>query len=261
MAYQSNSHNVLLGRGRLFFDRWSSSNVDTNGLAYLGDCSKLEISTSDEKASIYDYGQSTAPLLNEVVTKREVTVSMTLHEYTKENLALVLMGVEAGATQSSGSITGETLTTSVTKGKSYQTANRSISSVVVKKGASTLVLDTDYNIVDATLGIIHITTTGSTLTNGDTITVDYAKAAIASPGLDRVQGGMSSQILGRLVFIGDAAAGPSFDAEFWKVSISSDGVAGFITGSDFGSFDLKGTVLIDSTNHPTEAYYRMTKRS
>ena len=178
MAYQSNSNNVLLGRGRLFFDRWSSSNVDTNGLAFLGDCSKLEISTSDDKAQIYDYAQSSVPLLNEVVTKREVSVAMTLHEYTKENLALVLMGVEAGATQSSGSITGETLTTSVTKGKSYQTANRSISSVVVKKGASTLVLDTDYNIVDAPLGIIHITTTGSTLTNGDTITVDYAKAAI-----------------------------------------------------------------------------------
>lgn len=261
MAYQSQSDKVLLGRGKLYFDRWSSSGVSTNGLAYLGDCSKFEISTSDEKAQIYDYGQSTAPLLNEVVTKREVSIAITLHEYTKENLALVLMGVEAGMTQSSGSITGETLTTSVTKGKSYQTANRNISSVVVKKGATTLVLDTDYNIVDASTGLIHITTTGSTLTNGDTITVDYAKAAIASPGLDKIQGGMSSQILGKLLFVGDPAAGPAYDGEFWKVSISSEGVAGFITGSDFGSMDLKGRVLIDSTNHPTEAYYRLTKRS
>lgn len=261
MAYQSNSNNVLLGRGKLYFDRWSSSGVDTYGLAYLGDCSKFEISTSDDKAQIFDYGQPTAPLLNETVVKREVSISLTLHEYTKENLALVLMGVEAGATQSSGTVTAETLTTSVTKGKSYQTANRNISGITVKKGATSLVLDTDYNVVDATLGMIHITTTGSTLTNGDTITIDYTKAAIASPGLDRIQGGMSSQILGKLVFIGDPGAGPAFDAEFWKVSISSEGVAGFITGSDFGSFDLKGKVLIDSTNHPTEAYYRITKLS
>lgn len=261
MAYQSQSDKVLLGRGRLFFDRWSSAGVSTGGLAYLGDCSKFEISTTDEKAKIYDFGQSTAPLLNEVVTKREVSIAITLHEYTKENLALVLMGVEAGATQSSGSVTAESLTTSVTKGKSYQTANRNISAVVVKKGATTLVVDTDYNIVDASTGLIHITTTGSTVTNGDAITVDYTKAAIASPGLDKIQGGMSSQILGKLLFVGDPAAGPAYDGEFWKVSISSEGVAGFITGSDFGAMDLKGSVLIDSTNHPTEAYYRLTKRT
>ncbi len=258
--YTAQSDKVLLGRGKVYFDRFTTNNAST-GLRFLGDVSKLEIKLADDNAQIYDYSKAAAPLLNEVLTKRVVTFSMTLHEYTKENLALALMGYEAAYTQTSGSVTAESLTSGVFKGRTYQTVNRNISGVTVKQGATTLVLGTDYDIADASTGLIHIRDASVTVTEGSAITIDYTKAAIATPGLNRVQGGMASQLLGKLVFTGDPAAGPGWDVEVWKLKLSPEGVMGFITGSDFGSFDLNGTVFPDELNHSTEPYFRITARS
>lgn len=258
--FTSQSDKVLLGRGKIYFDRNATFGAKT-GLRYLGDAEKLEITTADEKAQVYDYGKPTAPLLNEVVSRRTVTLAMTLREYTKENLALALMGFEDNYTQTSTAVTGESLTAGAVKGRSYKTVKRSISSVVVKKGATVLVLGTDYDIADATLGLIHIREGSVTVSDGDALTVDYTPAAIASPGLNRIQGATASQIIGQIVFVGDPGAGPAYDAEVWKVSISSDGVLGFITGADFGSFELKAQVLSDDANHPTEPYFRLTQRA
>lgn len=253
------SDRVLCGRGKVFFDRFTTAGVST-GYSFLGTVSKLELKINDDKAQIFDYSEAAAGLLNEVMVKREATLDLTLHEYTKENLALALMGAGTTFTQSSSTVTDESMTTSVVKGHSYQTAGRNISGVTVKKSPSTaLVLGTDYDIADATTGLIHIKESGVTLTDGDTVLVTYTKAAIT--GLERVQGGTAAQILGKLLFTGDPAAGPSMDVEVWRVSLNPSGVLGFITGGDFGSFDLSGNILADKTNHPTEPYFRTTKRT
>lgn len=258
--YTSQADRVLLGRGKVYFDRFNTAGAAL-GLRYLGTVSKLELSISDEKAKIYDYAKPTAPLLNEVVTRREVSVAMTLHEYTKENLALALMGEESNYQQLTGSVVDESLSASILKGRVYQLANRNVNAVVVKRGAATLVLGTDYDIVDAYLGLIHIREGSVTVIDGDAnITASYTKGTIASPGLERVLGAKSSQIIGKLVFVGDPGAGPALDAEIWRLSISSEGVLGFITGDDFAAIELKGEVLSDETNHATEPYFRVTKR-
>jgi len=256
--YTSQASQVMLGRGKVFFDRFTTAGVKT-GFRYLGDVSKAEITTKDEKAQIFDYGVATAPLLNEVVTKREVTIGLTMHEYTKENVALVLMGVESTYTQTSSTVSAESLTTSSVLGRTYKTAKRNISTVVVHQAAATLVLGTDYAIADAVTGLITLLEGSVTITPGSTITVDYAYAAITS--LDTVQAANSPAIKGALLFVGDPGSGPAWDCEVWLVTVSPNGAIGLITGSDFGAMSLDCKVLPDAANHATEPYYKLTRKS
>lgn len=253
--------NVLLGRGQLYFDRFTSGGA-SQGLRFLGTCSKLAITTSDEKAKVYNYSRDDAPLLDEALTRREVSLALTLQEFSMENLALALMGDEALFTQTATPVTDEVVTTSVKKGRTYQVIGRRIGSVTVEKAPSTaLVLGTDYDIADAELGLIHIREGSVTVVDGDTIQVTYTPAAIASPGIGRVLGAMASRIIGKLVFVGDPAAGVAYDLEVWKLSLTPTGEVGLITETEYGSFELNGLVLSDETGHPTYPFFRMTRRN
>lgn len=258
--YTSQASQTLIGRGKVLFDRFTSAGAHT-GFRYLGDVSKFEITTKDDKASIYDYSVNQAPLMNEVVVKREVTVALTMHEFERENIALHLMGVEAAYTQVAGSVTAETLTTNAQLGHTYQTAFRNISAVVVHAGSTVLTAGADYQVVDAVTGLIMLMETSGAITAGVTITVDYTKATIGTPGLDRVQGANSSVIKGALLIVSDPANGPGWDGEFWLVTITPNGAMGLITAGDFGSMSLDCKVLADNVNHPTEPFYRLTRKS
>lgn len=252
--------NVLLGRGKVYFDRFSTAGA-AQGLRFLGTVSKLEISTNDEKAQVYDYSRSDAPLLDEALSRREVMVALTLQEFSQSNLAMALMGEEVSYTQAATPVVDESVTTSVVKGRVYQVAGRKIGSVTVKKGPSTaLVLGTDYDIADSELGLIHIREGSVTLTNGDAVLVSYTPTLISTPGSNRVRGANASRILGKLVYVGDPAAGIKWDLEMWKVSLTPSGAVGFITESEYGSFELSGKVLSDETGHASEPYYRLTQR-
>lgn len=253
--------NVLLGRGQLYFDRFTNAGSST-GLRYLGTCSKLAITTNDEKAKIYNYSRSDAPLLDEALVRREVSVAISLQEFTTENLALALMGEEALFTQTATPVTDEVVTTSVKKGRVYQVVGRRIGAVTVEKAPSTaLVLGTDYDIADAELGLIHIREGSVTVVDGDTIQVSYTPAAIASPGIGRILAANATRILGKLVYVGDPAAGVEWDLEVWKLSLSPTGEVGFITETEYGGFEISGLVLSDETGHPAYPFYRLTRRN
>lgn len=253
MSFNANGSQVLLGRGKVFFNRLSTAGVPT-GYKMLGEVSKLELSTEDDVLEMRDHTINSTPVLKKVVRQRDAKVSLTFHEMDKENLALALMGSVSAFTQTAGSVTAESLTTSVVKGHSYKTIARQLSAIVVKKGATTLILGTDYDIADATTGLIHMKESSVTVVDGDAITVDYTRAVVAAPGLGRVVGGNATFIEGAMLFVGDPAAGPSADVEIWKVSLSPSGVLGLIQ-DEFAGVDLEGVVLSDSVGHPTEPLY------
>jgi len=260
-VYTAQASKVMLGRGRVFFDRLTSAGAST-GLRFLGTVSKLEIATADEVAKIYDYSRADAPLLDQALTRREVTFTLTLQEYSKENLALALMGEESAITQPGLTANDEVLTTSVLKGRTYPTVYRRISGVSAKVSPFTDINEgSDFDVVDTAMGLIHIRDDAPLVANGDTILVTYSFAAIAAPGANRVLAGKTARILGKLVFVADPAAGIAYDCEAWKLSLSPSGAVPFITGEAFGAFDLEASVLPDEVNHPTEPYYRLTQRN
>lgn len=248
--------NLSLGKGKVFLDRFDTSGNKT-GYRFLGDVSKLTIRPSDEIKKHYSSAEASAPLLGSAVTRRELTVAATLFEFSRENLALALMGTELTFTQTSGSVVAEALG-AVKKDRVYRTVGRQISAVTVKKGATTLVAGTDYTIENATTGAIYILPTSVTITDGDSLTVDYTKAAITA--LDQVAVGLSTNVLGSLLFIGDPSAGPAYDVELWRVRVSADSEVPFI-GDDYASFDITGEILSDAANHATSPLGLITRKA
>lgn len=255
MSLAPDSKNLLLGRGAIYFDRFASGTTNKTGELHLGNCTALEISTTDELKEKYSSMDATSGLLKSVNTKRTVEVKLTGDEFSLENLALALMGDSGTLSQTSGTITGETITTSSKQGRWYPTAKRSISSVVVKVGVATKTAGTDYE-VDGTTGRIKILS-GGTITDGSTVTVDYSYAVVA---LNTIAGGKASTVEGYLRFIGDPTAGPKYEVEVWRVSVSPEGAVPFIQ-DDFGSWSLTLKALGDNANHPNEPYYRVIERA
>lgn len=125
---------------------------------------------------------------------------------------------------------------------------------MLKTGATTLVLGTDYIVVDASLGFIQ-TLAGGTLTAGEPITCSYTSGAFS---ISQVRAGTTADIRGELTFIGDPASGPILHVEFWKVQMTPSAAVALIT-DDFANFTLTGEVLADAVNHPTAPLYLISR--
>jgi len=247
---------VLLGKGKVFFNRFDANGV-SGGERFLGNCTKLEISTEDDVIELKDSTTAAAATLAKVNRERKVNVAISMSEFDKENLGLALMGDSSPLVQTSATVTDEAIK-SCGGDKYIPLANRDLTSVTnVKKGATTYVAGTDYE-VDLVQGRIYVKAGGAIdlLTHPDSLTCTYVKAAITR---QRVRGAISGKIEGTLRFVADPTTGPIWDAEVWKLSVNPDGVVSLI-GDEFGEMSLTGQALSDGINHPTEPFYRLIQR-
>lgn len=104
--------------------------------------------------------------------------SLTLDEFTNDLEALLTLATQGpDAVQNAGNINAEALTANAQQGRTYFTVNAGISAVVVKVGATVMVLGTDYT-VDLGSGAITILAAG--IANGNAVTVNYTAAAITN---------------------------------------------------------------------------------
>jgi hypothetical protein len=239
--------NVLLGRGALYFDRYTSAGART-GFRHLGNCDTFSIGIETETLDLKDYTQQTSANYASVLTSTNVNLSIAGYEFDAENLALALLGTASAFTQSSGNVTGEVLAASTVtglKGKFFKTAAVNISSVAVKQGATTYTAGTDYTVYDAKAGIIQILTTGG-VTDGTNLTVDYTKAAVvAGDGRKRITGATLAECVGELLFNSNNSTGGNKMVRVFKASITPNGELGFIS-DEFGKFTLTGKALSDA---------------
>ena len=248
--------NMLLGKGELYFDRKTSGGAST-GERFLGNVEALSINIADELAEKYSSVSAAAPLAAQALKRRIVTLTITADEYNMKNMALAMMGAEDSLTQTTGSVTAEAAVVP-TLGNWFKLVNRAVSAVVVKKGATTYTVNTDY-VVDATTGRIK-PLVGGTMVAGDSITVDYTKGAITT-ALPVVDLATASTIKGFMRFIGDPSGGPTWELELWSVQINPEGdLSGFI-GDDYGTYQLKAKILDDGANHPTTPLGRAIQRA
>lgn len=256
MRIDADGSKLVLGRGKLYFDRFDTNGVATGEL-FAGNCEEFTVENAIEDLKKYDSTIAANPLLKRVILRITPTISFAMDEFQKENLALALAGDNSTYTQSAATVTAESKSVPSVD-RWYKLANRSISAVTVKKGVTTLTLDTDYK-VDAVAGRIYVIG-GGALAAGDTMLVDYTAAALTSgTALPKVTIGTSPVIEGSLRFVADNATGPKWHAEFWKLSFQGDGAVGFIS-DEFGQFKIKAEVLSDSANHPTEPLGRLIQQ-
>lgn len=248
------SDNLLLGKGQVYFDRFTTAGVST-GLKHLGNVETLELTTEDDVIEKYSSMVNSSPLYKRVNRRRTTTLRITGNEFNPENVALALMGIQSTLAQAATAVVGEAIAATTVPGTYYKTLKLGpISAVAVKFAGVAGVLGTDYAIIDATTGLIRILP--GTIKTG-AVTIDYTPTAYASTTSPQViSGGAQGVIEGRLLFIGDPASGPKMMVNVWHVSISPDGALGLIS-DDFATMGLSAAVLDDSVAHPASPLYEV----
>jgi len=258
MPENADSTKIYLGRGKLYLDRLTAAGVRTGG-HFVGNCTTFQVTPNVEKIEMFSSTEKGAPLLASDVTRQRFELEARLHEFSKENLALALLGDTATLAQSAGGpVTNETLVAKKDHyfqlGATEATKRRAVTSVVVTNvgGATVYVLNTDYKL-DALRGEVYIMSTGA-ITEGQTLEVDYSFSAITTG--DVVRAGTFGSIDAFVRFIGDPKRGPAVEVEVWKCSFSPDAALGLIS-DEYGGITLKGNVLADPVNHPAEPSFRV----
>lgn len=261
MLESPNAGNFLLGNGEIYFAEVDADGVN-QGERHVGNCTQFAISTDANFLDKYSRMSSNRGLLKRRATRKTVTVAITGDEMTSANLAVLLLGDDVEFTQAGGTITDEALTpTAWSFGLWYPLANRQLSSVTVESdpggGFVALTEGDDYEL-DLVLGRIKLLSTGAA-GEGDPVQVSYTAAAIASKR--SVRGANQTAIERFVRFVGDPSEGPTWDAELWRVNFAPNGELALIQdGEDYGAWQLTGTLIEDTTNHPNEPFYRLVER-
>jgi hypothetical protein len=257
MALASSPDNIILGKGELFFDRFTAAGLRT-GYFHLGNCQRFAVILNDDVISLNTSQDASGGLLKRVTRSREVAVEIGSNEFGIENLALGLMGDSGTLTQSSAAVTAEALATSIVPGRFYRTAGRNITGVVLNQGTATLTVGTDYTVYDSSAGLIQIKATGAATTAAATIS--YTRASLS---LDTVLGATKTKVEGSLLFVPDPTTGPQFDVEVYKMSIAPGGEVGFIS-EEFGEYQVNGVALADTDGtyggSASNPYFRLIQR-
>lgn len=249
------SENLLMGSGSLYFDRFDVNGV-TTGLKHLGNVSTLESSTEDDNVDKFSSMAAGRPLYKRVNRRRTITLAITGNEFHPENMALATMGSQATLVQVATPVVGEAITATTKPGIYYATKKLGpITAVAVKFGATTGVLNTDYAIINAAVGLIRILPT--TILTG-AVVMDYTPTAYSTATAPQViSAGVSGIIQGRMLYLSDNTTGPQIKVDIWKVNITPDGAIGLIS-DDYAEMSLSAAVLDDSANHPASPLWEVT---
>ena len=231
----------FIGCGKLYYNR----TIDgvSKGWVPFGNAMKFEIS---EQAEIKErsskqcdsYGQT----LDAVSIKGSTNLSFMLDDVDSD-FDFSLLGLTSSISVAASTVTGEVAI--ATLGAAIQTANRKISSVVVKDqpGTTTYVSGTDYLVLNADVGLISILTGGG-IANGDSIQVDYSFAAYSST---KVKGGTEASIKTALMLVGEnlAKPGEGVIVNVWDATIKPTSGIDFLN-SEFVNIEMDGVLVTDS---------------
>ena len=229
--------NYTLGRGRLFFDRFTPAQVAAGiaaatrgeGETYFGNTPELSMTSAEETLDHFDSDQGVRTKDDSVSLQLDRTGSFTTDNISVENLALYFLSDGASTFTQTAATAAEYLVPGAKQGRFYQIgateANpsglRSISNVSVRKGVgfSTVVTQAGNYEVDEVLGRIYIIPGSADIPANTDIEVTYDVAATTR---DRVIS-KSQSIYGALRFVSDNPKGKNRDFYFPYVKLAPDG--------------------------------------
>jgi len=252
MPLAPNTDNLLLGRGKVYFNRFDS-NGDPTGWLHLGNTPGFSLNIETETLEHYSSVSGIRVKDKEIVLEQNIGFSITLEEFSKENLALAFFGSEEAASQNSGTVTDEAIT--AVHDRYVELQYRKISNVVVTNDVGDVTYNegTDY-LVDYEEGMILAKSSGN-ITDGQALKVDYDYGAFTAYKINAMQ---VSQVKGSLKFVGKPASGPPIILTVWKCQIRPSGEIGLIS-DEWASFTLECTAENDESNHPNAPYYEVLK--
>jgi hypothetical protein len=155
-------------QGKVYIATRNSTGL-SSGYEYIGDTDGFTVNTTQQFLDIYESNTGNRAIVAHIPTQTDMTVDLSVLNIDGPNLTRAYNGDLV--TTVAGNVVAESA--KAYKGKTIPLKYASVSAVVVKKGVTVLALTTDYT-VNADMGSITITSGTSVVTNGDTITVDYA---------------------------------------------------------------------------------------
>src|SRR5690606_18460963 len=153
-------------------DTLTSAGAHT-GFDFMGNATALTLSAEVTNAQLFSSTQRSAPLIAQAVTRIAYTLTVTLSEFTLNNLKKYLMGESNTKTQTLAAATSVNFTgEQVVPGRYLDVGSRQITNVVVTRdGTEILVADTDY-ILYSEFGLIKLID-GGAVQAGDDIEVQF----------------------------------------------------------------------------------------
>lgn len=260
-ALSPSPENLYVGKGSVFFNRFDANGALT-AWRHLGNASKLDLVTADEVLEKFSHMVSTTPVYKKISKNRKVTLTTTLEEYSRDNLALVLKGeLDQDDTQAATPVVDEPVAMGVILGGIYRLAKLgpyTTPTFQEAAGPTALVEHTDFEWIDQTIGLIRLLETATNIADGDDLEASYTPTAYAAGEINRIIGGSVNTIEGALMFVGDPSTGPKELLEVWHVAVDPDGALPLIS-EDYAEFGLTMEVIDDAVNHPAAPLYQLTE--
>lgn len=219
---------AFLGAGDLYISRYENGTWTNYEGPFEAD--EFSIKPNSELKEQVSKGKTTyGQVIESVSLAKPADFTATLTEVNKQTLAIALLGSSATLTQTSSTVTGESVTVALDKWVAL--AKQNVSNVVI----SGMTLGTDF-IVNNTLGWIKFLSTGSA-TEGASKSVAYSAGAVSGT---RISGGTASDIRARFKFDGvNKADGLPCIVTVHEAVVSSSDAVDFLAG-DFGKVKLPG---------------------
>jgi hypothetical protein len=247
--------NYTLGRGRLFFDRFSPAQVAAGivaatqgeGERFFGNVPAVSITSAEE---VLEHFASTGGIRikdDSVSLQLDRTGSFTTDNIEQANLALLFLADGVGSV-TQGALTAATWTTTAYRGRFYQigsgasnpTGVRKVSNILVHKGAgfTTLVAASGNYEIDEDLGRVYILPGAPDIPDNTAIRVTYdAAAGSRSQVISK-----STAIYGALHWIADNPKGQQQDMLIPLCKLSPDGDYNLV-GDDWATMGFTFEVL------------------
>jgi hypothetical protein len=210
----------------------------SGGLLPIGNVSLLDFSAQEETKELMDYTTAGGGTRNEVRRVKGVEAKIKLHDLDPANLSLALYGDATAVAASTA--TDEAITAKL--GALIPLAHAAPTTVVVTNVGATVtyVAGTDYEVKT---GGIFIPATGSTITDGLALLVDYAYAA-----QDVVEAFVNAAGEYEMVFDGvnEARSGKACVVRVHRIRFGAAANLSLI-GDDYAGLELTGKLLSDTT--------------
>jgi hypothetical protein len=226
----SASNNYVLGRGKLYFERFVGDNrTPTRQERYFGNTTELNFSLSTDKLDHYSSEAGTKVKDDSAAIQTDSSGNFICDNINDDNVALFFLGdaatlTVAGATGVTDSIASAVLGSYFQLGQTalVPSGARKISTVVVHvdpDGANTLVAALNNYTVDAEMGRIHILADAVAIDDGDELAITFTQVAhTRSQVLSK-----SETIYGAMRFIADNPKGTNRDYYLPYVEITPNG--------------------------------------
>ena len=241
------NQDIFRGKGTIYIGLSDGSAP----LLPIGNCTQLTNNVESEKKDLPDFENAGGGNVASTERINAVNLEAILNDYSPQNLAIATRG--AVTTYAGGSITDEAHADIKVGGLIVlDKIPNTGSSIVVKRGATTLTVNSDYSVVRG--GIITIAGGANTLIDGDDLTVTYTGKAS-----NVVQALINAGLEYRLFFDGlnEAKSGKAVRFEAFKCKPSPSSLN--MIGDDYGAMTIRFEVIKDTSKNGTSAsqYYKL----